>query len=303
MSLLLTLGEVLAVVNAEEPGPPRVGSGFRLTVAGAESNVAVGAARLGADVAFAGRVGDDEFGRLARTVLRGEGVGVEALVTDPGAPTGLMVKLQRLPGAVGVRYYRAGSAGSRLSPDDLPDDLLRAASVLHVSGVTPALSESARAAAFCAVEAASAAGALISFDVNYRSRLWTPDVARPVLSDLASRADILFVGEDETHVLTSVPDAPEVLLKRGGRGCAGRFGGTETVRPARRVAAVDPVGAGDAFAAGYLADRLAGRPPADALDTALATGAFAVTQPGDWEGLPRRDELALLDENPETVQR
>ncbi|MCP2341136.1 sugar kinase, partial [Actinomadura rupiterrae] len=281
MSLLVTLGEVLAVVGAEEPGPPRVGSGFRLTVAGAESNVAVGAARLGADVAFAGRVGDDEFGTLARTVLRGEGVDIGALRTDPGAPTGLMVKLRRLPGTVGVRYYRAGSAGSRLSPDDLPEDLLRAASVLHVSGITPALSASARDAVFSAVETASSAGALVSFDVNYRARLWTPDVARPVLSDLASRADILFAGEDETHVLSSVPDVPELLLKRGGQGCTGRFGGVETSRPARRVTAVDPVGAGDAFAAGYLADRLAGRPPAEALETALTTGAFAVTQPGD----------------------
>ncbi len=305
--MLVTIGEALAVMNAAEPGPLRHTRTFHLTIAGAETNVAIGAARLGTRVAYAGRVGDDEFGRLVRSTLRGEGVDVSALHTDSSAPTALMVKEHRLPGVIGVNYYRSGAAGSRLTADDLPVSLIRDAGLLHVSGITPALSPEARAAVFAAVELAPR----VSVDVNYRSRLWAADEARPVLADLAARADILFAGEDEAELLTGscAPEAlagfgaSEVVVKRGALGCVALCLGEPLTCPARSVRAVDSVGAGDAFAAGYLADRLAGREPAEALRTAVTTGAFAVTQHGDWEGLPFRSELNLLDQEDGTVLR
>jgi 2-dehydro-3-deoxygluconokinase len=305
--MIVTVGEVLAVLDAAEPGPLRHSSSFRLTVAGAESNVAIGAARLGASVAYAGRVGDDEFGRLALSTLRGEGVEVSGVVTDDGAPTGLMVKEHRLPGLADVAYYRSGSAGSRLTPDDLPAALIREAEVLHVSGITPALSAGAREAVFAAVSMASR----VSLDVNYRSRLWPPDEARPVLADLVARADIVFAGEDEASLLTGSADPAalarlgpsEVVVKRGASGCVAQCEGHLLACDARRVRVVDAVGAGDAFAAGYLADRVAGRDPATALRTAVTTGAFAVTRHGDWEGLPRREEFGLLDRADGSVAR
>jgi 2-dehydro-3-deoxygluconokinase len=305
--MIVTVGEVLAVLDAAEPGPLRHSASFRLTVAGAEANLAIGAARLGASVAYAGRVGDDEFGRLALSTLRGEGVDVSGVVTDDGAPTGLMVKEHRLPGLADVTYYRSGGAGSRLSPGDLPVALIRAADVLHVSGITPALSAGAREAVFAAVALAPR----VSVDVNYRSRLWSPDEARPVLTDLVARADIVFAGQDEASLLTGSPDpAPlarlgpsEVVIKRGADGCVAQCEGRLLACDARRVRVVDAVGAGDAFAAGYLADRVAGRDPATALRTAVTTGAFAVTRHGDWEGLPRRAELGLLDRADGSVAR
>jgi 2-dehydro-3-deoxygluconokinase len=305
--MIVTVGEVLAVMDAADSGPVRHAASFRLTVAGAESNVAIGAARLGVPVAYAGRVGDDEFGRLVIGTLRGEGVDVSGVVIDAAAPTALMVKEHRLPGVVGVAYYRSGSAGSRLTAGDLPEDLLRTAGLLHVSGITPALSASAREAVFAAVELAPR----VSFDVNYRARLWSPDEARPVLTDLAARADVLFAGEDEAELLTGSPDPealarlgpPEVIVKRGADGCVAWCEGRPLSCAARPVTAVDTVGAGDAFAAGYLADRLAGEDFPAALRTAVTVGAFAVTQRGDWEGLPRRAELALLDRTPGTVLR
>jgi 2-dehydro-3-deoxygluconokinase len=305
--MIVTVGEILAVLAAAEPGPLRHSAAFRLTVAGAESNLAIGAARLGATVAYAGRVGGDEFGRLALSTLRGEGVDVSGMVTDDGAPTGLMVKEHRLPGLADVTYYRSGSAGSRLTPDDLPAALIRRADVLHVSGITPALSAGAREAVFAAVSLAPR----VSLDVNYRSRLWPPDEARRVLTDLVARADIVFAGEDEASLLTGSPDpAPlarlgpsEVLIKRGAGGCVAQCDGHLLARDARRVRVVDAVGAGDAFAAGYLADRVAGRDPAAALRTAVTTGAFAVTRQGDWEGLPRREEFGLLDRAEGSVAR
>jgi 2-dehydro-3-deoxygluconokinase len=298
--MIVTVGEVLAVLDATEPGPLRHATSFRLTVAGPEANVAIGAARLGAPVAYAGRVGDDEFGRLTLRTLRGEGVDVSGVHTDAGASTGLMVKEHRLPRMAAMTYYRAGSAGSRLAPGDLPRDVIREADVLHVSGITPALSASAREAVFAAVELAPR----VSFDVDYRAELWTPDEARPVLSDLAARADILFAGADEAELLTGSPDpAPlarlgpsEVIVKRGAGGCVAQVAGRLLAHDARPVTMVDAEGAGDAFAAGYLADRVAGYEPEAALRTAVIAGAFAVTRHGAWEGLPRRPELALLDE-------
>jgi 2-dehydro-3-deoxygluconokinase len=318
--MLVTLGEALAVLNATEPGPLRHAREFRLTIAGAEANVAIGAVRLGTPAAYVGRVGDDEFGRLVHATLRGEGVDVSGLTVDGGAPTGLMVKEHRLPGVVRVNYYRTGSAGSRLTAGDLPTGLIHGAAVLHVSGITPALSAGAREAVFTAVElagssraagASSGGGVRVAMDVNYRSRLWAADEARPVLADLAARADILFAGEDEAELLTGSRDPAalaglgpsEVVVKRGERGCTALCDGRLLTRAARTVRAVDAVGAGDAFAAGYLADRIAGRDPRTALRTAVATGAFAVTQHGDWEGLPRRAELALLDQADGAVLR
>jgi 2-dehydro-3-deoxygluconokinase len=305
--MIVTVGEVLAVMDAAEAGPLRQTGTFRLTIAGAEMNVAIGAARLGAPVAYAGRVGDDEFGRLVLTTLRGEDVDVSGVILDPGAPTALMIKEHRLPGVAGVAYYRSGSAGSRLTAGDLPYDLIGGADILHVSGITPALSPCARDAVFAAVEAAPR----VSFDINYRSRLWPADEARAVLADLAARADVLFAGEDEAELLTGSRDPAalaalgpaEVLVKRGAAGCVALCDGQRLSCDARRVHAVDTVGAGDAFAAGYLTDRLAGRGFESALRTAVATGAFAVTQHGDWEGSPRRSELALLDHTSGTVLR
>jgi 2-dehydro-3-deoxygluconokinase len=305
--MIVTVGEVLAVMNAAEQGPLRHTGTFHLTIAGAEANVAIGAARLGAPAAYAGRVGDDEFGRLVLATLRGEGVDVSGLVTDAGAPTALMVKEHRLPGVVGVAYYRSGSAGSRLTPDDLPHDLIRRADVLHVSGITAALSPGARDAVYAAIDLAPR----VSFDVNYRSGLWPAEEARPVLADLATRADILFAAEDEAELLTGTPDPAalaalgpsEVIVKRGAAGCVAVCEGQRLSCDARAVHTVDAVGAGDAFAAGYLADRVAGQGFESALRTAVAAGAFAVMQRGDWEGAPRRPELALLDRACGTVLR
>jgi 2-dehydro-3-deoxygluconokinase len=146
----------------------------------------------------------------------------------------------------------------------------------------------------------------VSLDVNYRSKLWAPDVARALLADLAGRCDVLFAGVDEAALVLCSVEADarvlatelarlgprEVIVKDGARGCAAVIDGDELVVPAPPVPEVDPVGAGDAFVAGYLAERLAGEPPSVRLRTATAMGAYAVTVPGDCELLPTRVELA-----------
>lgn len=298
---LFTFGESMGIFAADGIGPLEHARGFTLGVAGAESNVAIGVARLGGSATWAGRLGPDAAGGLIEARLKAAAVRV-IKVTD-SAHTGLMIRYQRSAQFIQADYHRAGSAGSRLGPADLPIDEIRGAGVVHVTGITPALSDSCRAAVFHAVEEACAAGVRVSVDVNYRSKLWSPAAAAPVLRDLVSRADVVFAGPDEAAIVVDAKDPvdglaglgpAEVIIKDGARGCTAVIDGIRHEVPALSVTAVDPVGAGDAFVAGYLADRLAGVDARACLRTAIAAGAFAVTVPGDCEGLPNRAELAAL---------
>lgn len=293
MTELVTLGEAMAVLATPGVGLLRHATSLDLRVAGAEANLAIGAARLGARTAWVGRVGDDEFGALIRQTLAGQGVDVGGVVVDPEAPTGLMVKERRTAAVTRVSYRRSGSAGSRLAPGDIDPDLVRRAKVLHVTGITPALSDTARDAVRAAVELAQSAGVLVSVDLNHRDGLWSPADAVADYRWLVARCDVLFATESEIAMVDA--DGPaEVLVKRGARGATAVIDGVTLEAPVFDVTTLDPVGAGDAFAAGYLAERIAGADPAQRLRTAAAAGAFAVTVQGDWEGLPSRSELAML---------
>ncbi|MBV8201288.1 MAG: sugar kinase [Acidobacteria bacterium] len=289
---------------------------FRYGIGGAESNVAIGAARLGAPVTGSGRLGCDATGDMIERRLRAEGVRVHA-VRDGGF-TGLMLRHHRAAGHASVDYHRAGSAASRLCAADIPDDLLAGAAILHVTGITAALSDSARRAVFSAAGRARELGVTVSLDVNYRAKLWEPAAAAPVLRALAERADILMAGPGEARLLLGDPDTAaerrmlerlaalgphEVVVKDGARGCTALIGGAHFRLPALRVPVVAPAVTGDAFTAGYLADHLAGQPPETRLRTAIAAGAFAVAVPGDCEGLPRRHELTALGTDPEDAIR
>ena len=299
---LVTFGETMGLVAAEGIGTLEYARGFHFGIGGAESNVAIGVARLGGQATWLGRVGPDAAGDLIERRLRAEGVHT-VILRDP-AFTGLMVKYRRTEGLLHVDYHRAGSAGSRLTPADVPVALLQSAQVLHVTGITPALSDTARATVFDAVETARSAGVTVSVDVNYRSKLWSRYDAAPVLRDLVSRANVVFAGPDEAALVLGAAERvadglaalgpTEVVIKDGPRGCTGLIEGERYAVPALKVTVVDSVGAGDAFVAGYLADRLAGAKPTERLATAVAVGGFAVTVPGDCEGLPSRADLARL---------
>ncbi|MGW4800283.1 sugar kinase [Nonomuraea sp. NPDC004297] len=314
MTELLTFGETMALFAARRTGPLRFARDFDLGLGGAESNVAIGVARLGHAATWVGRVGADEFGDLIRATLAGEGVRAHA-IPDPAAPTGLMIKGRRTADLIDVRYYRKDSAGSRLSAADLDPDLIRSARVLHVSAITPALSEAAREAVAHAVTVARAAGVTVSLDVNYRRALWTPEQAGAWLRETVGDVDVLFATEAEGRLIADVEEAEElaktlaglgprhVLLKFGARGAMELSDGVVRRAEPYRVTEVDSVGAGDAFAAGWLADWLAGAEPERRLATACAAGAFAVTSQGDWESLPRRADLALLHTPTDGVDR
>ena len=301
---LVTFGETMGLVTAGETGPLEFARTFTLGIGGAESNVAIGVARLGSPATWFGRIGSDATGDLIERRLYAERITTVA-IRDSGF-TGLMVKHRRFGTTWRVDYHRAGSAGSRLCPDDVPVDAVRAAAILHLTGITPALSDSAREATLHSVGLARAAGVVVSVDVNYRGKLWDPRTAGPVLRDLVTRADIVFAGPAEARLVlgSAAPESTadlvraladlgpaEAVVKDGARGCVALVDGAHHEVPALAVDVVDPVGAGDAFVAGYLAERLDGHEPARRLATAITAGAFAVTVPGDCEGLPRRADL------------
>jgi 2-dehydro-3-deoxygluconokinase len=299
----VTLGE--AMVSFRSSGSLGFGSPIVPGLAGAESNVAIGLARLGHAVQWVGRLGADRFGELALRELRAEGVGVEHVVTDPAAPTGLMFLEQRTADIAMVDYRRAGSAGSRLCPDDVAPALQRSPRAVHLSGVTPALSVSARAAFTSAIELARDGGAFRSLDVNHRARLWGRDECRAVLASAARYADLVVASEDELDLVApgSEAEAVDSLLAAGvamvavKRGPAGATLWTKDGRleqPAIAVTSVDTIGAGDAFCAGFLSGWLDGLDGAKCLERGALLGAWAVSTRGDWEGLPRRSELETL---------
>ncbi|MEV0155205.1 sugar kinase [Micromonospora sp. NPDC050686] len=303
---LLTFGE--ALVSLRSAGPLATGGALTMHLAGAESNVAIGVARLGHRAAFAGRVSDDELGGHLLRQLRAEGVGVDHVVRDPRRPAGLMFVERRTADLTRVTYQRAGSAGSALTVDDLRRAFAAGARVLHLTGITPALSESARAATAWAAETASRAGVLVCLDVNHRARLWDRGAARATLGALAGHASVVVAsadeldlvgaaGADEPTVVAGLLDrgVETVLVKLAGEGARAYTRDGVRHAPAVPVTAVDTVGAGDAFTAGYLSGHLDGLDLAGRLRRAVTLGAFAVAGHGDWEALPRRDELSLLD--------
>ncbi|MEO5318991.1 sugar kinase [Arthrobacter sp. CC3] len=303
---VLTFGETMALMRADQVGPLAHASTMSLGIGGSESNVAIGLQRLGVQSVWCGRVGADSLGQLVEREIRAEGVDVRAAV-DPTAPTGLMVKERRTPVTQRVSYYRAGSAGSRIAPADVDELLIAQAALLHVSGITPALSRQAETTISYAIAAARAAGVPVSFDLNFRSNLWSRDGAAGAYRNIIPLADIVFAGDDEAAIAVGTGEPEDLarrladlgpgqaIIKLGAEGALALIDGQVFRQEAVSVEAVDTVGAGDAFVAGYLAEYVSGRGPEERLRTAAATGAFACLVPGDWEGFPRRDELTLLD--------
>lgn len=287
---VVTLGECMVLLVPPAGQALTDAETLDVHCAGAESTVALYLADLGHSVAWVSRVGEDPWGDRVLRVLARSGVGVDHVLRDPDAPTGVFFKDT---GTGRVHYYRHGSAASRLRPDDLLDVPVESARAVHVSGITPALSPSAAETTRRLFERSAAAGVVRSLDVNFRPGLWAASEAAPALLDFAGRADLVFVGRDEAHTLWGTTDAEDIrsLLGRGHdlvvkdadvgatifpRGSDHRF---FVAAPA--VTVVEPIGAGDAFAAGYLAAWLRGASPENRLALAHRVAGLALGSTGD----------------------
>jgi sugar/nucleoside kinase (ribokinase family) len=303
---VITLGETMVSFAAHEAGSLDAAATFTKIVAGAETNVGVGLARLGLKVAWVSRLGADSFGRYIRRSLEAEDIDCTAVATDTTRPTGFMLKLRALEGQDPVvEYFRRGSAASALSRDDFDEARFLTARHLHVTGITPALSPGCAELVEHAMTAMRAAGRTVSFDPNLRPTLWPSREAMTAhLNRLAGLADWVLPGIAEGRTLTGL-DSPEdiaafylergaraVVIKLGAEGAywrthdgAGRGPGVEVAN------IVDTVGAGDAFACGVISGRLEGLDWPQAVARANWVGAQVIQVIGDMDGLPRREQL------------
>ncbi|MBM9433646.1 sugar kinase [Flaviflexus equikiangi] len=305
---VVTLGEAMGTFRFS--GPFGVGATVTPSMAGAETNVAIALARLGHATQWVGSLGRDTIGEGILKTLRGEGVGVDHVRLRP-QPTGILISRPLGPETKRVDYHRSGSAGRIISDEQVAGALAEQPRILHISGITPALGESARSTVFDAVHRARELGIAVSFDINYRSRLWDEDDARSTVGALAKLATIVFGGSDElmlatgekdpelamtmlaTHSVSDVvwksSDGARALTADGYVECANRI-----------VRAVDPIGAGDAFVAGYLSAWLEDLPREECLRRGHTLGAIIVGTEGDWEGLPTRRDIESMSGQPDT---
>lgn len=306
MVILLTVGETMGVASTDPGRPLATATALHLSTAGAEATVAIGMRRLGHTACWVGTVGADQVGQRVVRDLRAEGVDTRFVRSVPGASTGFMIRDHRTADFVAVDYYRKSQAGTLLAPKDVEaafaamDDV----GVLHITGITTALSPSCRAAVHRSIDLAQERGALVSFDVNYRRALSQPEQATVEAAAIVERTDILFVGDDETHLLTGELDTEaaarelcargpsEVVMKLGADGaCVVNSDGELFRAGALRVSVANVIGAGDSFVAGYLAARFHGLDVPERLRWATVCAACTVGTHGDWEGLPTRADL------------
>ncbi|MGW7684909.1 sugar kinase [Kribbella sp. NPDC054772] len=310
MTDLLTFGETMVSVRTARP--MRLGGDAHLSIAGSESNVAIGLARLGHHATWLSAVGNDEPGRLIQRTLRAEGVDTTHLRYADDAFTGFIAFDQPSHDITRVSYHRNGSAASTLTADETTAAITAIRpTLLHVTGITPALSDTTRAATLAAVQTAYAAGVQVSLDVNYRARLWSRPEAAGALRELLPYIHTVFASDDELDLLTDAAEpvtdllgtVDHVIVTAGSKGAWAHSSAGTIHQPALPVTVADSIGAGDAFVSGYLSATLDALSPESRLERATTSGAFCVSAYGDWESLPTREDLTLLTHTQGTALR
>ena len=296
---ILGIGEsLIEMVKLPDPidGRPAYVQGF----GGDTSTAIIAAARQGAKAGYLTAVGDDMFGEAMRALWSREGVDQSHVPTREGDPTGVCF-IDPDPAGRRFTYARRGSAASLYGPADVPEDAIAAARVLHLSGITLAISETMRAAALHACDVARVHGTLVSLDLNHRPRLWSDDLAREVLSSVP--ADIVFPSDDEAQRLLGLTDPDAILdhylaqgaaiiaLKRGAQGAIIATADDRFAVPAAPATPVDSAGAGDSFAGAFLAYWLETGDLRVSATRAAKVAAGTVSGLGAVEPIPRRSDI------------
>ncbi|MDZ5711334.1 sugar kinase [Jeotgalibacillus haloalkalitolerans] len=313
---VVTLGETMVSFTPQTTGLMRYARHYQSAFAGAETNTMTGLSRLGHQTGWISRVGDDELGASVLSFVRGEGIDVSHVLKDSTAPTALMLKEMLNEEHVRVYYYRQRSAASNLQPEDIDESYIARAKYLYITGITPALSSSCLEAVQQAITYAKKHSVKVIFDPNLRKKLWEEEHARKILLELAAQSDIVLPGIAEGEFLFGIQDEKEiarrfiengagtVITKLGEHGAYYVSGGEETYVPGFKVKAIDPVGAGDGFAAGVISGLLDGLSGEEAVRRGCAIGAMVTTTSGDIEGLPDRRLLEnFMADSKEDVSR
>lgn len=303
---VITFGEAMMMLVADRPGPLEQAQAFHKRTAGAETNVAIGLARLGLRVGWASRLGADSMGRYLLAEMQREGIDCSHVISDPAQRTATLFKGQVTDGSdPPIEYHRKGSAASQMQVADIDEAWLLSARHLHSTGVFPAIADNCYEVARKTMALMRAAGKTVSFDPNLRPTLWaSTEHMRAGINELVLAADWVFPGIEEGRLLTGA-QTPEgiadfyqakgaslVVVKLGADGAYFDNGSEEGYVPGCPVATVlDTVGAGDGFAVGVISGLLEGLPLRKAVERGAWIGARAVQVLGDTEGLPTRREL------------
>ncbi len=301
---VVTIGESMVLFTPESVGSMTYASKFLKTIGGAETNVAIALARLGHEVGWISLLGQDDFGMYLRNTVRGEGVDTSQIRFIESHPTAVFFKERKAAGEPSVFYYRKNSAASQLSPRDINEAYLAKTKYLHLTGIMPALSSSCLETVHHSIALAKKHGVKVAFDPNIRLKLWSKEEAIPVLREIARKSDIVLPGIEEGTMLTGekeperiaaqllIGETSLVVIKLGE---AGAYYATSTesgyVSGVQLEKIVDPIGAGDGFAAGCISGLLQGMPIEEAVDLANRVAAFALTVPGDAEGYPYAHQI------------
>jgi 2-dehydro-3-deoxygluconokinase len=300
---VLTVGETMALLDPLEGGLHE-GALLTLRIAGAESNVGVGLSRLGVETAWISRLGTDPFGDLVLSTLAGEGLDLTWARRDREAPTGVFFKW-RSEDRSRVLYYRRGSAASKLEPSDVPDEAFDGVALVHLTGITTALSSSAYETVLDVARRARERSATVVFDPNWRPALWSgPEEAAAAQRAVLPYVDWYLCGAEEGRALfgTSTPEetlraivaagARDAVVRSRSRGTLVRVEGELRVVASPTVASVlDEIGAGDGFAAGFIYGLLHGWSPQESVRAGKVVAIRALAGTGDWETLPRLEEV------------
>lgn len=308
---IVTLGEPLIEFNQTDPAAANFLQGF----GGDTSNTAIAAARQGARVGYVTRIGSDTFGDLFADLWSREGVDTRGVVRDPAAHTAVYF-VTHGPQGHGFSYLRAGSAASRMTPQELPVEVIRRCRWLHVSGISQAISASACDSVFAAIQVARDGGAKISFDSNLRLKLWPLDRARAIIRATIGLSDLFLPSIEDANVLSGLNEpeaildwcfaagARVVVLKLGSQGAIYATADARQRIAGHPVKAVDATGAGDCFGGALLARLVAGDQFPDALRYANAAAALTTTGFGAVAPIPRQPQvMAFLQESSTGVSR
>lgn len=302
---LLLAGEPMGLLIAQSEGSLDSVEGFTLAVAGAEFNVATGAARLGHFVSYLTKLGNDPFGTRITNTLTANKIDSSNVLTSDTNTTGFMLKSKVSKGDPEIFYFRKGSAASTLDASDVEKIDFSKFDYVHLTGIFPALTDSTRAAMMALIKKAKELGLFISFDPNLRPQLWpSQEVMVKTLNELASYADLVLPGCGEGKILCGSEDpskindfyrslgARMVGTKLGPDGALVREGDNEYKVPGFIIdKVVDTVGAGDGFACGVITGLMEGLSLEKAVERGAAIGAIQCTFAGDNEGLPTQEQL------------
>ncbi|MDT4762778.1 sugar kinase [Sphaerochaeta sp. PS] len=312
---VVTIGETMVAFIPNTHTALRYVEQFAKVVAGAESNVAVGLAKLGHKSGWLSKLGDDEFGQFILRELRGENVDVSSVLISETHPTGIMFKQFSNDKDSSVFYYRSNSAASTFKADELDRQYIAQAKILLISGITPALSESCEQTVLAAVKLAREHGVLVCFDPNIRRKLWSEQQAKKTLEPLLSLSDIVLLGDDEAALLLGTAEPRQIVtslrnrgvrwigIKQGAKGAYVADCESECSIPPYPVTVVDSIGAGDAFNAGFISGLLEGKSIETCGKMGAMMGALAVSSYGDFEGLPNRKAFDRMFSNTQEARR